>query len=651
MFLKGSYSLARRLVFATLILVMIVCLLFGVATWVYFSASIHDDAALEANRQTEQVASQLAIIDQLGRAQVQHAVHVLEEHGKDVGTPSLKGTKQISGRTVPDLYLGSQSQVLEYSIVDAVKSVVDGTATLFAWDGTDFVRVSTNVVKADGSRAVGTVLDRAGKAYAALSVGRQFTGVVDILGVPYITCYDPMLDAQGKIVGAWYAGYRMDSLSALGNSIAHDSILDHGFVALAKPSGQVMYHSGNIDDEALEKVLASPKRWTVQREVFTAWGYTVLAAYPSSDVTSRLIRVMEILTSETAILVGLIVVLEYLLMKRLVVQPVGALTHSLENADLNTMLDVGSRDEVGLLATGFNKFVRHIRETLLEVRDGSAATAAKSGEIREISHAAVATMIEQKQYAEDAATAVSKLSQEIASTSGHTQEASQHARAASQAAREGKQLVVSAVESIQRLSEGSQANAKNVSTLTDRAHQAGSIVEVIEEIASATNLLALNASIEAARAGEHGRGFAVVAGEVRRLAERTTQATQQVSSLVNAIEQETRHTATGIEQLCARAASGAETIAGLNDTFERIASLVIEVDARVNRIASAASEESTVAQAVCESMSRVAAIAERSSGGAESIVAATRELQGTAGNLDNLVRQFQLKDLPTDWAA
>jgi hypothetical protein len=135
-----------------------------------------------------------------------------------------------------------------------MKQLAGGTATLFVWDGSNFTRVSTNVLKPDGSRAIGTVLDPKGKAFAALSQGRPFSGVVDILGSPYTTSYVPMLDDQGKMVGAWYTGYRLDSISTLVKNIEKARILDHGFVALLKPSGAVIVHGQQISDEGLARL-------------------------------------------------------------------------------------------------------------------------------------------------------------------------------------------------------------------------------------------------------------------------------------------------------------------------------------------------------------------------------------------------------------
>jgi methyl-accepting chemotaxis protein len=324
------------------------------------------------------------------------------------------------------------------------------------------------------------------------------------------------------------------------------------------------------------------------------------------------------------------------------------LTGRLSRADLNTLLEPEHNDEIGDLATAFNQFVLRLRHILLEMREGSAATTAKSGEIREIASNAKTSLTEQHQCAEEASSAVAQLSREIANASSHTDEASQHAHAATEAARHGNELVASAVAMIHALSEDTRQSASRISTLSERASQIGSIVGVIDEIAAGTNLLALNASIEAARAGEHGRGFAVVAAEVRRLAERTSQATQQVSALVSGIAEETGQAAQGIQTACARASEGAETIAGLSSTFERITQLVVEVNSRVGRIAQDAREESAAANSVSETMFKVANSAQQSANGAGIVVTASGDLLSTASTLEGLVRQFALREIPQD---
>jgi methyl-accepting chemotaxis protein len=644
-------SLRMRLLLSSLLAASIVSLVFAAIAWRIVSTRIARQAAQDAAREAGEAISRLTAIDQLSRAQVESAMRVLEDQGRLKGAPSQRGMASVAGKTVPDLHLGSESQNLNFTMVDHVKQLAGGTATLFVWNGSDFIRVTTNVLKPDGSRAVGTSLDPKGKAFAALSQGRPFSGVVDILGEPYTTSYVPMLDADGKLVGAWYTGYRLDSIATLGKSIEETAILDHGFVALLKPSGTVVFHGNRISDKGLEQLRRNAEGWVTHEETYPGWNYTVLTAYPSSDVTARLLRSAAMLVAAAVLLMGLIVGSQFVLLGKLVLRPVSYLADRLASADLNMLLETDRNDEIGALAASFNQFVLRLRQTLLLVRDSSATTAAKSGEIRSISNDAVARMTGQSQSAVEAATASFQLSEQIADSSRHTTEVTEHARSAAEAARRGAEQVISTASLIQGLSQKTQESASRVATLTERTRQIGSIVGVINEIAAGTNLLALNASIEAARAGEHGRGFAVVAGEVRRLAERTAQATKQVAALVSGIEEETGLASIGIQEACIHAEQGAAAVTGLSSTFEQISALVIDVDERMAVISRAANHESTAAHEVSLTMHTVAASAKESADGVQVVLAAAGQMLGAANTLEGLVHQFQLQELPEDRAA
>jgi len=129
----------------------------------------------------------------------------------NLGAPKLEGMDAVGGKDAPALYFGSTKVNNNFDLVDAV-SREDGkgmTATLFARGGDEYVRVSTSVPKPDGSgRAIGTILDPAGKAIAEIKEGKPFYGDVTILGSPYTTGYEPMRDAAGKIIGIYYVGYK-----------------------------------------------------------------------------------------------------------------------------------------------------------------------------------------------------------------------------------------------------------------------------------------------------------------------------------------------------------------------------------------------------------------------------------------------------------
>jgi hypothetical protein len=138
---------------------------------------------------------------------VKGAMELLKSETAKLGAPSVTGEDEVAGKTVPVLYFGETKMNNNFTLVDAVQNKMGGTATLFVKNGSDFVRVATNVKKDDGSRAIGTVLDPNGKAIAAISKGESFYGDVDILGKPYTTNYEPIRNAKDEIVGIYYVGY------------------------------------------------------------------------------------------------------------------------------------------------------------------------------------------------------------------------------------------------------------------------------------------------------------------------------------------------------------------------------------------------------------------------------------------------------------
>ena len=141
------------------------------------------------------------------RRRVAKAMAILKAETAKLGAPKAEGTDQTADKTTPGLYFGSTKVNNDFTIVDKVKAEAGGTATLFVKSGDDYVRVSTNVPGSVQGRALGTILDPKGKAIVNINKGEAFYGEVDILGKPYVTGYDPIKDASGKVIGIWYVGY------------------------------------------------------------------------------------------------------------------------------------------------------------------------------------------------------------------------------------------------------------------------------------------------------------------------------------------------------------------------------------------------------------------------------------------------------------
>jgi hypothetical protein len=208
--------LSFKLMLPAAIVVILGISAFGFAITHYWESTVRSHADQEASGQLGSVLNTLQTVNDLSSQTVHAAMKVLLEEGEQLGAPNTKGSTRIEGKEVPDLYLGRSAQVGQYALVDHIKSLTGCTSTLFVKDGDQFVRVSSNVLKADGSRAVKTTLDPQGRAFASIREGESFYGVVDILGTPYMAGYEPMRNLAKEVVGIWYVGLPLTTLADLG---------------------------------------------------------------------------------------------------------------------------------------------------------------------------------------------------------------------------------------------------------------------------------------------------------------------------------------------------------------------------------------------------------------------------------------------------
>ncbi len=160
---------------------------------------------------------------------VHNSMALLKKEGLALGEPKLGREVKVNTRQAKDLLLGDKTQANNYALVDSITEIMGGTATLFARDGNEFVRVATNVIK-NGKRATGTILAPGKKVDLSIQQGKSYYGKIDILGSPYITGYEPIFDRANKVIGIWYVGYSAD-LAQLEKVIEASTILENGFVA------------------------------------------------------------------------------------------------------------------------------------------------------------------------------------------------------------------------------------------------------------------------------------------------------------------------------------------------------------------------------------------------------------------------------------
>ncbi len=277
----------------------------------------------QAGMQAAELTRLLLVSENLVGEQVKSAMQLLKERGMAWGKPSIRGTTEVAGITVPALYLGNRPQANSVQLVDDVTRLVGGTATLFVKHESNFFRVATNVVNSDGSRALGTILNPHGKAYAAISAGRPFYGVTEILGQHYITGYEPMLDGRGEVIGVCYVGYKVD-MQVLREAVQNSRYLETGFSAVLDDRKQVRFVSSHVTSSHAQALLDNPTRdWVLVRTYLPSWKFEAVVAYPQSEARatgfSEMQGVMLAVGSIGLIFISVIIFQWY----RLVVRPVG----------------------------------------------------------------------------------------------------------------------------------------------------------------------------------------------------------------------------------------------------------------------------------------------------------------------------------------
>ena len=321
---------------------------------------------------------------------------------------------------------------------------------------------------------------------------------------------------------------------------------------------------------------------------------------------------------------------------------VGEVAGKLAAGDLTARLNLRNRDEMQQVANNFNQMAAQFSSAIQQIAESTTQLATASGQVATLAQESSRSLDQQRVETIQVATAMNQMATTVQEVARNASDAADAAEKADNASGSGRRIVEQAAFSIRELASGVERSASVIKLLAQDSDEIGAVLDVIKGIAEQTNLLALNAAIEAARAGEQGRGFAVVADEVRTLARRTQESTQEIEKMIDKLQSGARNAVEAMRAGQEQAGVGVKHTTDAGEALGAITNAVTVISLMNAQIASAAEEQSTTAEEMNQRISNINTLAEKTADSARQSTASSGELSRLAVDLNQLVRRFKI---------